>query len=159
MSIVNFQSTNKSSQTGFTLLEVLVSVIVLAIGLLGLAGLQASSMRFNQSAYLRSQATVMAYDIIDRMRANIVSARNGDYNFTVSDVTPTGTTQLADIDRQQWRTTLSHLPSGTGGINIVYDSTKNQYNATVNVQWGDVEWDSTNPKRNVTQQFVVMTKI
>jgi len=55
---------------GFTLVEVLVSMIVLSIGLLGLAGLQATSLRNNQSAYYRSQATFLAYDIADRMRAN-----------------------------------------------------------------------------------------
>ena len=56
---------------GFTLIEVLVAMLVLAVGLLGLAGLQATSLRNNQSAYNRSQATQLAYDIADRMRANI----------------------------------------------------------------------------------------
>ena len=56
--------------TGFTLIEVLIAMIVLAVGLLGLAGLQATSLRNNQSAYNRIKATQLAYDIADRMRAN-----------------------------------------------------------------------------------------
>lgn len=56
-------------QTGFTLIEILVTVIVLSIGLLGLAGLQATSFKFNSTAYQRSQATSLAYDIADRIRA------------------------------------------------------------------------------------------
>jgi type IV pilus assembly protein PilV len=55
---------------GFTLVEVLVAALVLAVGLLGLAGLQLASMKSNHSAYLRSQATVAAYDLLDRMRAD-----------------------------------------------------------------------------------------
>lgn len=57
-------------QRGFYLLEVLVSLLVLAIGLLGIAALQAQGLRNNHDAYTRSQATMLAYDIIDRMRAN-----------------------------------------------------------------------------------------
>jgi type IV pilus assembly protein PilV len=55
---------------GFTLIEVLIAVLVLSIGLLGLAGLQAVSLRSNHSGLLRSQANILAYDLIDRMRAN-----------------------------------------------------------------------------------------
>lgn len=61
--------------TGFTLVEVLIAMVVLAVGLLGLAGLQATSLRNNQSAYNRSQATELAYDIADRMRANFTEAK------------------------------------------------------------------------------------
>ena len=50
-------------------------MLVLAVGLLGLAGLQAKGMKNNQSAYYRSQATQLAYDIADRMRANVVDAQ------------------------------------------------------------------------------------
>ncbi|HOB61103.1 MAG TPA: type IV pilus modification protein PilV [Candidatus Competibacteraceae bacterium] len=132
---------------GFTLLEILVSIIILAVGLLGLASLQATSIRFNQSAYLRSQATVLAYDMIDRMRANIVAAHNGNYDIAVTDTAPTGTSQLTDIDRRQWRIALSHLPSGTGGITHSGDQ------FTVIVQWDDSRGQSA------AQQFVVMTKL
>lgn len=58
----------RSGSRGFSLVEVLVTVIVLAIGVLGLAGLQIAGMRSNYSAYLRTQATLGAADLIDQMR-------------------------------------------------------------------------------------------
>jgi len=55
---------------GFSLVEVLVAVIVLAVGLLGIAALQVSVLKANDSAMLRSFATVATYDVIDRIRAD-----------------------------------------------------------------------------------------
>ncbi|HLE93281.1 MAG TPA: type IV pilus modification protein PilV, partial [Sulfuricaulis sp.] len=55
---------------GFSLIEVLVALLVLSIGLLGLAALQTTSLQYNTGSYFRTQATFLAYDIIDRMRAN-----------------------------------------------------------------------------------------
>lgn len=54
---------------GFTLLEALVALLVLSIGLLGLAALQARGIAYSHDAYVRSQATFLAYDIMERMRA------------------------------------------------------------------------------------------
>ena len=67
-------------QQGFSLIEILIAIIVLSIGLLGLAGLQLSSLRNSNSAYARSQAVVLTNDIIDRMRANIVGFNQGRYD-------------------------------------------------------------------------------
>ncbi len=64
---------------GFSLIEVLIALVVLAIGLLGLATLQMTSLQFNSDAYLRSQATVLAYDIADRMRSNMTGVVAGNY--------------------------------------------------------------------------------
>src|SRR3569623_1233592 len=69
-------------QRGFTMLEVLISVVVLSIGLLGIAGLQATGQRNNHSAYLRSQATALAYDMIDRQTQ--LTARLPSGNGTVA---------------------------------------------------------------------------
>ena len=66
-----------SGSQGFSLMEVLVALLVLAIGLLGLAALQARGVKFNHDAYRRSQATYLAYEVIDLMRANVTNA--GDY--------------------------------------------------------------------------------
>ena len=57
-------------QAGFSLIEVMVAVLVLGIGLLGFALLQTMTLRFTQSANYRTQATNLAYDLLDQMRAN-----------------------------------------------------------------------------------------
>ncbi len=56
---------------GFTLLEVLIAIVVVALGLLGLAGLQVFALKNNQSASLRVAATNLTTDIIERMKANV----------------------------------------------------------------------------------------
>lgn len=63
---------------GFTLIEILITVIVLSIGLLGLAGLQISGLRANMSSETRSKATVLANDIAERMRTNPLGVHNDD---------------------------------------------------------------------------------
>ncbi|MFL6621709.1 MAG: type IV pilus modification protein PilV [Sulfurifustis sp.] len=70
---------NNRGYQGFSLIEVLVTLVVLSIGLLGLAMLQLESLKHNTDAYFRTQATMLAYEIIDRMRANGDAARNGSY--------------------------------------------------------------------------------
>ncbi len=66
--------------TGFTLIEVLVTIVVVSIGLLGLAGLQIDGLRANMSSESRSKATLLADDITERMRANPVGVTAGAYN-------------------------------------------------------------------------------
>ncbi|ANB01444.1 type IV pilus modification protein PilV [Ectothiorhodospira sp. BSL-9] len=56
-------------QTGVSLIEVLIAILVISIGLLGVAGIQAVSVQLNQNAYLRSQATHLAYEMSDTVRA------------------------------------------------------------------------------------------
>src|SRR3569833_866562 len=68
-----------TKQRGFTKIEVLVSVVVLSVGMLGVAGLQATGQSTNHSAYLSRQATALAYDMIDRMCANITVITSGAY--------------------------------------------------------------------------------
>lgn len=145
---------NTLAQRGFTLIEIMVAVVVLAIGLLGLAGLQATSLRFNSSAYLRSQATNLAYDIADRMRVNAVAARGGAYDGVALQNTPpacavvglAGT--VANQDIQAWRNALTcTLPLGTGSI------ARNGRVFTITVQWDDSRGQQP------AQQFTMMTDI
>ena len=125
-------------QSGFTLLEILVAMLVMAIGLLGLAGLMTSSMRNNLSASHRTQATWMAYDIVDRMRANRASAVTGGYTTamgtaaTCSAAAPTGTVPAQDI--AAWKNQLAcALPAGNGSVAV---NTATRV-ATVVIQWND----------------------
>ncbi|MFT7470803.1 MAG: type IV pilus assembly protein PilV [Kiritimatiellia bacterium] len=69
-----------SALAGSTLIEVLVSLLVLSFGMLGMAGVQAVSLRGNLAAYYRTMATTQSVDIVERMRANIVGVADGDYD-------------------------------------------------------------------------------
>ena len=77
----------KHKSAGFSLVEVLVAMVILAVGLLGIATLQARSFKFNHESYARSQASVLAYEIIDRMRADsatdFTTANAGAVNCTL----------------------------------------------------------------------------
>jgi type IV pilus assembly protein PilV len=116
-------------QRGVTMIELLITVFVLSIGLLGLAQLQASALRNNQSAYLRTQATVLAYDIADRMRANMPAVRTAAYHLptttahatcrNVSGCTPT---EMAQTDAAMWTAAVAaSLPGGEAVVCIDSD--------------------------------------
>ena len=67
-------------QSGVSLIEVLVSTLILAIGLVGVAGMQALALHNNQEAQMRSHASALAYDLADRMRNNVAAANAGLYD-------------------------------------------------------------------------------
>ncbi|MCQ8105220.1 type IV pilus modification protein PilV [Methylomonas sp. SURF-2] len=127
---------------GFTLIEVLVAVVILALGLLGLAGMQATGLRNNQDAFNRSQATQLAYDLADRIRAN---ARAVDTYTDIGDaptaadekadcLTSTGCTraEMAENDLFEWNRDLTTiLPSGAGTL------TANGNIYTITITWDD----------------------
>ena len=90
-----FSSAASQRQSGFSLLEVLISLLIFSIGLMGLAGLQIVAMKANQNAMLRSIASEAAYGVLDQLRAN-----------------PRG-----NFDVDAWKTALGGaLPGGTGKI-------------------------------------------
>jgi type IV pilus assembly protein PilV len=120
---------------GFSMLEVLIALVVTSIGLLGLAALQATSLRLNHGSFLRSQATLYAHDIADRMRANRVAALDGDYDLAFDD-TPSGSA-VADLDLDQWRDALlRELPDGTGAVDVNAAGL-----AVIQVRWNDARGD------------------
>ena len=146
-----------SRQSGFSLLEVLIAIVITSIGLLGLAAMQATGLRNNHSAYQRSQATVLAYDIADRMRSNAsfmisyvtpvevetpIQVTPIDGETPVEEVTPeidlsgcvstTGCSAalLAQNDLAEWYADLAaFLPVGTGSITLAGGI------YTINVNW------------------------
>jgi type IV pilus assembly protein PilV len=138
-----------AGQVGFTLLEVLVALVVLSIGLLGIGKLVIFSARGNDSAYMRTQATALAYTILDSMRANRDTAiahgydvATGSYSLTANCVTGScSTSQLVQYDISQWKTNLGfYLPSGDGSIvtNTVTGADGNpRTTAVITVTWND----------------------
>ncbi len=130
--LVSRSVANVSRQRGFTLTEILVTVLVLSIGLLGVAGLHAWSLRNNHDALIRSHASALANDIADRMRANRQAALAGQYNIQLSS-TPTDESTLAGRDLVEWRTRLSEqLPNGRGQIELAAAPSRL---VTITVDW------------------------
>ena len=137
-----------AAQKGVTMIEVLVSVIVLSVGLLGLAGLQSAGLTYNQSASFRSTATMMTYSILDSMRANRTEANNGSYNIGLGATKPTGDA-IYQKDLNNWMTELAlRLPQGQGSINV-----DNNSNVTITIQWDDSRGAMA------AQQFIMATRL
>jgi type IV pilus assembly protein PilV len=176
------RSRNISRTHGFTLVEVLVSLVVLSIGLLGIAKLMLFSSHSNDSAYLRSQATDLAYQMLDDMRANTAQAAiaGGPYTTTlVAAPTNPGFTcvatapcaNLALYDVYQWKLRLNAnsgiipagglnpigaLPNGQGSVATALVG--GQTTITIIVQWDDsVAQNTLNSGAATTQSITLET--
>ena len=117
---------------GFTLLEVLVALLILSIGLLGLAALQANTLKINHGALQRTQAIFLTYDMMDRLRANRTAALAGQCDIAMG--ATLGGTDLCDVDVTDWQDNhvATFLPSGQGLVDC---------STTVNVCVVTVQWD------------------
>ena len=117
----------RAAASGFTLLEVLIAIVVVAFGLLGLAGLQLFALKNNQSASARVAATSLTSDIIDRMKSNFQGVIAGNYNQpnatayagpSVPNCNQAGgctPTELAQHDLFEWTARVAAaLPGGVG---------------------------------------------
>ncbi|HJU40529.1 MAG TPA: type IV pilus modification protein PilV [Tahibacter sp.] len=128
---------------GFSLVEVLIAVTVLAVGLLGAAALQATSLRANQSANFRSQATTLAAMMLDAMRANRPAVLRGEYYAAYAGATcepsvNVATTPAAKRDLALWRQQIAcALPDGKGEIRFPGDN-----KVVVAIRWTDARWSA-----------------
>jgi len=109
---------------GFTLIEVMVAVLVMSIGLLGLASLQATSLRFNNDSSAQTQATYLANDMVDRMRTNV--SRAADYpakaevkNANCHKAAGCTPDEMAANDINEWNQALATLATGQGTISAL----------------------------------------
>jgi len=111
-------SIQEKRQFGFTLLEVLIALLILSIGLLGLAALQTTGLRSNQMASMRTLATEAAYNITDSMRSNPTEVTSGKYVIARTDAPASAKngsgTALADLT--SWRDLVHRLPGGASEI-------------------------------------------
>jgi len=132
-----------SSQSGFGLIEALVSLLVISIGLLGVAALQITSLSQAASAQWHSQAAWYTYDMADRIHANrraMMEYDSIDTNDAPTDADCMANTctpaQMADADAADWAELVQNLPSGRG----VIDATGNALMVTV--MWADNSGES-----------------
>ena len=150
-------------QQGLTLIEVMIALAVFSFGLLALAALMASGLKYNTSALHRSYATSQAYDMADRMRANSQGLEFGYYNNLgasstlpncVSFVSECESTEclpqaMALYDARQWNNyNACLLPQGSGTVS--FNSASGIY--TITISWND-DRDSDTPDDSFIVEF------
>jgi type IV pilus assembly protein PilV len=136
-----------SAQRGVGLIEVLVAVLILSIGLLGLAGLQMRTLRDNQSALDRSVAVVETHAIADAMRADRAVAEADGYDIALGAAAPTGAT-FRDTVLQEWLVNLeSSLGTGAEG-SVDCDGPS----CTIVIQWDDSRASDGSSTQSLTTQ-------
>ena len=127
------------ADAGFTLIEVLVTMVVLAIGLLGVAAMQVRGLQYSHDAYLRSQISVLAYGMADRMRLNRAAVASYAGTYTVPTTAPAGcvvATVSATNDLTCWRSQVyDAMPPGSTA-DIVAEA-GGEY--TIDLGWPDRE--------------------
>ncbi|SFT66714.1 type IV pilus modification protein PilV [Pseudomonas marincola] len=145
-------------QRGVSLIEVLITLLVLSVGLIGLAGLQMVSIQANKSAYYRSQATLLAYDMADRMRANQVQANTDVYflNYPASSTAHEVSGNQANKDLSEWLNALAQtLPDGTAAIS------RDERLLSISIRWNDNRGrvKARSDAQPYTETFVYRTEI
>lgn len=135
------------AQRGVGIVEILVAVLVLSIGLLGLAGLQMRTLRNNESALERGVAVFETHAIADAMRADRANAMNNQFNLDFTDAIPTGST-FHERALAAWRNNLlSSLGSGaTGRVNC------SGALCTIVIRWDDSRVNGGTSTYDVTTQ-------
>jgi len=152
-------------QSGFSMIELLVAVLVMGIGVLGITGLQMVSLQNNRTALLRGEAVQLAYDMMDRIRAN----PGGNYGgLALGDTPPAATNclasncteaQMAAFDQASWKCSLGDfnadavcaalraagaLPGGNGQPGLPSGDGSVQVDAANRVVTVTVRWQETN---------------
>ncbi len=163
-------------QSGFTLIEALITSVILSIGLLGVAALQYSGLKNNNRSIERSLATILAYDITDRIRSNMPAGESGDYlvdpdnppakpaissgsdprDYCLTDFTATSrnglcnSEELAAADIFNWFSTVQDtLPGGLGRITCAdADSTDMTSCSAGSIYTITIMWDDA--RKNVS---------
>jgi len=144
-------SVRRNTQNGFSMIELLIALLVLAVGLLGMASLMMTSMKSNQSAATRSQASWLAYDIIERMRLNSDAA--GSYLIAAATASPAdpnckaagcSPNNVAILDLREWKMQLDQA-----GLTGSVTRPDNAY--TVSIFWEEDSSTACAPVNGIPQ--------
>lgn len=145
---------------GVTLIEVMISVLILGIGMLGVAAMQTTALRNNQSAMQRSQIVMQTYTILDAMRANRDAALIGGYNTGGMVCTVPASGSLIQNDQAAWlnglKTAIGGDPTTTCGSIACLDG-----KCTIGVQWDDSRAADVSESRigSATQKLETVTQL
>lgn len=136
---------SRGVQQGMTLIEVLVALLILTVGLLGAAAVQINALKYTDSSRMTSQASFIAYDMMDRIRAN------SGANYTVTPPTSANPGNARDQDLYDFTTSIVNFggPTATGSITL------NQRVYTITITWSDARAANT---ANAQRSFVLSSR-
>ena len=136
---------SKGVQQGMTLIEVLVALLILTVGLLGAAAVQINALKYTYSSRMTSQASFIAYDMMDRIRAN------SGANYTITPPTSANPGNARDQDLYDFTTSIVNFggPTATGSITL------NQRVYTITITWSDARAANT---ANAQRSFVLSSR-
>jgi len=153
-----------SAHRGIALVEVLIAAALFALGLLAIVHLQIQTLRYDEGAFMRNQAVLLAGDIFDRMRANPATATAANNFATTSSITAANCistnctpAQMATFDLSQWAQNIqTYLPAGSATIINIGNNTY-----TVAITWQEVRGqnDKTATTAALTESFQVSAKV
>jgi len=128
------------SQSGFSLVEVLIALIIMSVGMLGIAGLYVQSMQAGRTSLFRHHAVTLAGDVADRIRANpragAAYTSGGTNNNCVATGTDCDEAQMADNDIFLWNQQAGETLPG-GQVQIIFDNSTVPPTYTITVQWNE----------------------
>ncbi len=133
------------SQRGVGLIEVLIALLVLSFGMLGMAGLQMWSLKYNQSAMERGMAVVQTHTIADAMRADRAAALRAEFDITLDAAAPSGNT-FAQVSLRAWRDSLRAALGADATGEVDCDGAR----CTIRVRWNDTRGTNTEPNADGT---------
>jgi type IV pilus assembly protein PilV len=160
------------AQAGMTLVEVLVSVLILAIGLLGAAAIQLNALKYTDSSAMTSQASFIAYDMMDRIRANVdgnatsngTNAVLASYALASLSAAPSGNLTVArDQDLYDFKTNITNFAGTSGSTSKIVIA---KPVVTITINWDDTRavsssavatGDSSSP--TTSRSFVLTSRI
>jgi len=128
------------SQRGVGLIEVLIALLVLSFGMLGMAGLQMWSLKYNQSAMERGMAVVQTHTIADAMRADRAAALRDEFDIGLEAAAPTGNS-FAQTSVRTWRQGMIAALGSTATGSVECDGAV----CTIRIRWDDTRGTNTTP--------------
>lgn len=164
--LLNNEDMTMRRQEGFSLIEILITMLIMSVGLLGIAGIIVTNLKNNHSAQSRGAATVLVNDIVDRMRANRIVAEPAGaavspYVMALG-VTPADDGSVVKGDLHDWSVAVDKiLPKGKGAV--AYDVKSRNF--TITVEWDDSRATTDTKQGDAgsfglkNQQFIVETRL
>lgn len=140
---------SKTAQEGMTLIEVLVAMLILGVGLLGAAMVQLNALKYTDSSRMTSQASFIAYDLLDRIRANSAA------DYTITPPSSPNLNVARDQDLYDFKTNIVAF----GGATATGTVALNQRVYTITISWDDARAANTTNAAEARRSFVLTSRV